>query len=618
MPNLPQPSQFSKLASKFKSLVSYSTSPSLLKHKVKSLSQRTKSLSQRTIKRLRYAEVSQPQRTPSETFSASYQNLTTEQFRQILDPLLIAHSASIPIDDPPIISILTPTYNSSLDWFVETVLSVLNQTSHAWEWCLVDDGSSAEDIRTVLTQLTQKHPRIRVAFQTSGGISAATNKALDMAYGQYVCFLDHDDTLVPHAIERSLQELEKGFDFVYSDEDKIDGSGQYYIEPFLKPDWSPEYLRGVMYVGHLLCVRKQHVLDLGGLDSQYDGVQDYELALRLSESALRVGHISEVLYHWRKIPGSIAADVRAKPKIEQLQQAAVNAHLKRLALPATAQQLGNHRIKLQPAVKDTYPLVSIIIPTKDAPHHLERCLNSLFAVSTYPNFEVVIVDNETSDPKALQLMQEYPIKRLLFPYPFHYSKANNLGAQYAQGDYLIFLNNDTEIVAKDWVQNLLYYAEQPDVGAAGALLLYPNHTVQHAGVVMGIRGTADHIMRGFPVGADGYAGSLVCAREVSAVTAACMMVKNQDFNAVVGFSEHYFHHYQDADLCMRLLHLGKRNIVVPEATLIHHESATRKEYYDLVDRYFLLDQWQDYIEAGDPFYNPGFALDRFDYSIKVT
>jgi GT2 family glycosyltransferase len=609
-----RPSQARKLFSKIKSLANSGTNPYL--------KDKTKALFKSLLKRLRYAKTrnlfSEGQHSQSDTFSSAYQNLTVDRFWEILEPVLTTHRPRVQAAPPPVISILTPTYNSSLDWFIETALSVLNQTSDAWEWCLVDDGSSADNIRTVLNQLIEKHPRIRVVFQSSGGISAATNRAVEMAHGQYVCFLDHDDTLVPHAIERALKELEKGFDCIYSDEDKIDVSGQYYVEPFLKPDWSPEYLRGVMYVGHFLCVRKQHVLDIGGFDSQYDGVQDYELMLRLSEHSLRIGHVPEVLYHWRKIPGSVAADVYAKPKIEELQQAAVQAHLVRLALSAVAQQIGNHRIKIIPKAKDIYPLVSIIIPTKDSPHHLERCLNSLFNISTYPNFEVVVVDNETSDPRALELMQEYPVKRLLFPNPFHYSRANNLGAQYAQGDYLVFLNNDTEIVTKDWIQHLLYYVEQPSIGSAGALLLYPNYTVQHAGVVMGIRGTADHIMRGFPMDVDGYAGSLVCAREVSAVTAACMMLTSEDFQAIGGFSEHYFHHYQDVDLCMKLMHLDKRNIFVPGATLIHHESATRKEYYDLADCYLLLDQWQDYIESGDPFYNPGFTLDRFDYTIKAT
>lgn len=606
-----KPSQLKKIISKIKWLASSSTYPTF-RNKIKILSQRV-------LKRRRYRQTNSPsfqrRHSQSETFSNAYKNLITDRFWEILDPILFTHSALVQVENSPSISILTPTYNSSLDWFIETILSVLNQTSYDWEWCLVDDGSSVNDIRFVLNQLAEKHPRIRVVLQSSGGISAATNRAVEMARGDYVCFLDHDDTLAPHAIERSLRELDKGFDGVYSDEDKIDFSGKYYTETFLKPDWSPEYLLGVMYVGHFLCVRRQLILDIGGLDSQYDGIQDYELALRLSEHSLCISHIPEVLYHWRKIPGSVAADVKAKPKIDKLQQAAVNAHLTRLALPATAQQLGSHRITILPEIKDTYPLVSIIIPTKDAPHHLERCLNSLFNISTYPNFEVVVVDNETTDPRAIKLMQEYPVKRLLFPHPFHYSRANNLGAQYAQGDYLIFLNNDTEIVAQNWIQNLLYYAEQPSIGAAGALLLYPDHTVQHAGVVMGIRGTADHVMRGFPAETDGYAGSLACAREVSAVTAACMMLTSQDFQAVGGFSEHYFHHYQDIDLCMKLVHLGKRNIFVPKATLIHYESVTRKEYYDLVDRYLLLDQWQDYIESGDPFYNPGFALDRFDYTM---
>jgi len=542
--------------------------------------------------------------------------ITCEGFWSIVDPVIQEQIGNFGATTPKI-SILTPTFNSALTWFVETTLSVLKQSSCDWEWCIVDDGSTTDDIRAVLQTLSHKHPRIKVLLEASGGISAATNKALELATGDYVGFLDHDDTLTPDAIQVSLEKLSQGFDLVYSDENKIDISGRHYVEPFFKPSWSPEYFRGVMYVGHFLCVRRELVVAAGGLDSQYDGVQDYELILRLSEATQAIGHIPKMLYHWRKIEGSVAQDSQAKPAVEALQQAAVNAHLVRTGLPATVEALGNHRLKVVPQPKDSYPLISIIIPTKDAPDHLERCLDSLFNLSTYPNFEVLLVDNGTGDLRALQTMRQYPVKRLNFPKTFNYSQANNLGAAYANGNYLVFLNNDTEVLAGDWLQQLLYYAEQPDVGAVGALLLFSDRTVQHAGVVMGTRGTADHIMRGFPYGVDGYAGSLVCAREVSAVTAACMMLRKQDFEQINCFNDHFFTHYQDVDLCMQLIKTGKRIIFTPRAVLFHHESATRRDYYDVLDRQLLLDQWQGYIEDGDPFYNRNFNIAHCDYRVKV-
>jgi GT2 family glycosyltransferase len=245
-------------------------------------------------------------------------------------------------------------------------------------------------------------------------------------------------------------------------------------------------------------------------------------------------------------------------------------------------------------------------------------LKSIFTRSTYQHFEVILIDNETTDQAALQTMKQYPIKRVLLPNPFNYSRANNIGASYARGEYLLFLNNDTEVVSEDWLEQLLYYARQPDVGAAGGLLLYPDQTVQHAGIVLGFRGTADHVMRGFARSMDGYAGSLACAREVSGVTAACLMMRRELFDECGGFNEHYFTHYQDVDLCVRLTQTGRMIIYTPRAVLIHHESVTRKTYYDLVDRTLFLDQWQSYVDAGDPFYNPNFDRDSHNYAVKVV
>lgn len=543
-----------------------------------------------------------------------FKNVNQNKFWQIIDPVLRKQLKTLQADRPKI-SLITPTFNSSLDWFAETVLSVLHQSVSDWQWCIVDDGSTSPEIRAILPELARKHPRIRISLQESGGISTATNRAIELASGEYICFLDHDDTLTPFALEESLKKLSEGFEIVYSDEDKIDTSGHNYVEPFFKPDWSLEYLRGVMYVGHLLCVRKELALLVGGLKSEFDGIQDYEFALRLSEKTQNIGHIPKILYHWRKVEGSIAQRIDAKPNIENLQKVAVEQHLKRLQLSAVAQPIGNHRLSIVPLPREHSPLISIIIPTKDAPEHLERCLNSIFTLSSYSNFEVLLVDNETTNLEALQIMTKFPVKHLQFPNPFNYSRANNLGAKHAQGQYLVFLNNDTEVIATDWLESLLYYAEQPDIGAVGALLIYPNKTVQHAGVVIGIRGTADHIMRGFPYEVDGYAGSLKCSREVSAVTAACMMIKTSDFIEIGEFNEHFWTHYQDVDLCMRVISNNQRIIFNPRAILAHYESATRKDYYDLVDRYLFLDQWQQYVDSGDKFYNPNLNLEKGDYSL---
>jgi GT2 family glycosyltransferase len=276
-------------------------------------------------------------------------------------------------------------------------------------------------------------------------------------------------------------------------------------------------------------------------------------------------------------------------------------------------------VKILPLPQEPYARISIIIPTRDAPEVLGRCLKSIFEKTTYPNFEVLLMDNETTDQSALALMKEYPVRQIPFPNPFNFSRANNLGSAAATGELLLFLNNDTEIIAEDWLQHLAYYTQQADVGAAGAVLAYEDRTVQHAGVALGMRGTADHTMRRFPLGADGYAGSLSCAREVSVVTGACLMIRKSVYEEIGGFNEHYFTAYQDVDVCLRLRRRGLRIICTPRALLHHHEFISRTSYYyDIIDRMLLLDQWEDVIERGDPYYNPNLDLDRGDYSPRVA
>ena len=536
----------------------------------------------------------------------------------LIEPGLKQHGARAGAQSP-FISVLTPAFNTRPEWIAEAASSLLHQTLPDWEWCIVDDGSDNRETRKLLELLRDVSPRVRVSSSPGQGISAATNHALDLARGEYVCFLDHDDLLHPLALELMQEKLRGGYDVVYSDEDKLDDSAGTLVEPFFKPDWSPEYFRGAMYVGHLLCVQRE-LAKKARFDSAFDGVQDFEFMLRLSETGPRIGHIPRILYHWRKTPGSIAEKTDAKPRVGLLQQRAVNAHLERTGLSARAEQSElPHRLKILPARRGDYAKVSIIIPTRDAPAVLGRCLKSVFEKTSYPNFEVVLMDNETTDERALALMTQYPVRRIAFPNPFNFSRANNQGAAAAKGKLLVFLNNDTEVIAEDWLQHLSYYAEQPDVGAAGALLAYDDLTVQHAGVALGMRGTADHVMRRFRIDADGYAGTLACAREVSVVTGACLMTRKSVFDDIGGFNPHFFTAYQDVDLCLRFRARGLRVICTPRALLLHHEFVSRPSYYyDIIDRMLLLDQWEEFIGRGDPYYNPNLDLERGDYSRRLA
>jgi GT2 family glycosyltransferase len=533
---------------------------------------------------------------------------------EYLEPVFARHAEQIAQTEKPRFSLITPTYETKPEWLAEAALTLLSQSFTDWEWCIVDDGSQDRQTKKMLEYLSRASPRVRVELAARAGISAATNRALDLAQGDYVGFLDHDDLLYWSALEAVEEKLREGYDAVYSDEDKLDEATGELIEPFFKPAWSPEYFRGVMYVGHLLCVRRE-IATKTRFDSAFDGVQDFEFMLRVSETGARIGHIPRVLYHWRKTPGSVAGASDAKPQVGALQQSAVNAHLGRLKLPAQAEQSDlPHRLKILPVPRTNLPSVSIIIPTKDAPEMLGRCLKSVSERTSHSTFEVILMDNDTTDERSLQLMQQYPARRISLPNPFNFSRANNQGALAATGDFLVFLNNDTEIITADWLQHLVYYAEQPDVGAAGALLIYEDRTVQHAGVALGMRGTADHTMRGFPLGVDGYAGSLACAREVSAVTGACLMMRKSLFQEIGGFNEHFFTAYQDVDLCLRLRERGLRLICTPQALVVHHESVSRQNYYDMIDRMLLLDQWESVIERGDPYYNPNLDLEHGDYS----
>ncbi len=521
----------------------------------------------------------------------------------------------------PLVSVVTPVYDTDPEWLGRAVDSVRGQSYPEWQLCLADDGSTSEATLEYLRSLAGD-PRIAVVLGgRNEGIAAATNRALESAEGEFVAFLDHDDELEPDALLECVRLLDArpDTDVIYTDEDKVDRRGKR-SEPFFKPAWSPEFFRGVMYVGHLLLVRRSLVDRVGGLDSTFDGVQDYELMLRVSELTDRIEHLPKILYHWRKLPQSVASSADAKAGIADLQAAAVARHLERCGIPALARPNPDfpHRAILRPGPRSLWPRVTVIVPTKDAPQQLARCLRSIFARSTYPDFGVILVDNGTTDPEARRLFEAYPVEVLPFAGPFNFSRANNLGIAHADGELVVFLNNDTEVRTPEWLEALVSLAELDGVGAVGPLLVYPNGTVQHAGVVLGLRGTADHIMRGFPSDVDGYAGSLSCTREVSAVTAACMMLRRGLLEELGGFDEHYGTHYQDVDLCLRLRRAGRRNLFTPRAVVRHDEGVTRGSRYDQLDRALFLDAWGETIERGDPYYNPALSLSGADYRARRT
>lgn len=530
---------------------------------------------------------------------------------------------AFPREKWPLISVIVPTFNTPLALLRSALASVRAQTYCRWELIVADDGSTDHRVIDWLRAEFSNDPKCQlIVLPDNQGISTATNAGVNAATGEFVAFLDHDDELTSEALAEvsSALLIDPAIDIVYTDQDKWDEAGNV-VDNFFKPDWSPVYFLGVMYVGHLLVMRRSLFQRIGGCDSRYDKVQDYELMLRASEATNRIHHIRQILYHWRTVSGSIASSIDAKSGIGELQEKAVQAHLDRTQIPlkARAHPILPHRVQLSPAsCRPKNPRISIVIPTRDAPEHLERCLKSIYERSTYENFEVIAVDTGSTDPQALRVQDSFPIRVLKDLGPFNFARANNLAALEASGQILVFLNNDTEVVTSDWLEILASHLRIPKVGAVGPLLLYPEGSVQHAGVVLGFRGTADHVMRGFDSSSDGYAGSLSCSRETMAVTAACMMVRRDFYQRIGGMNQGYASIYQDVDFCLRINEHGLSTVFVANAKLMHHESMSRGSEYNHVDRALFIDRWKHLLEAGDPFYNPHFTRNKWDYSLRRT
>lgn len=520
--------------------------------------------------------------------------------------------------NPPRFSVLMPTFNTPERLLNFAIESVLQQTYPVWELCIADDGSTKSHVRATLEEYASNDPRIKLApFCKHGGIAAASNAALALATGDYVALLDHDDELAEHALYRMAQAIvaDPSIDMLYSDEDKLLSDGRRR-HPFFKPDWSPEFFLGCMYTCHLGVYRTSLVRELGGFRSDFDGAQDYDLVLRLTEKTNRIVHVPDILYHWRMAAGSTARGVRAKPQAKLAGMRALDEHLKRTKRAGHTEpgpSPGLNWVRFEVIGR---PTISIVIPSlcrpgrRGKPSMLERCVESIASVSRYRQFETIVLDRKTMPADIERRLAEFQIKRLTYDGDFNWSCVNNLGAAHATGDHLLFLNDDTEVVSPDWLEAMLEFSQQPEIGAVGAKLIFPDGALQHVGVTVPT-GLPGHPFYGFPGKHTGYFGRAVLPHNCAAVTGACIMTRRDVFARAGGFDESFPLNYNDIDYCLRVRQLGYRIVYTPHAKLIHHESVTKPGVLSGELDAFRA-RWGAVV---DPYYNPNLDPTTFDYRI---
>lgn len=527
----------------------------------------------------------------------------------------------------PLISILMPVFNTEPAELTAAIESVLNQSYSNWELCIADDCSSRSEIREILSDFAARDSRIKVTFESQrGGISHACNAAWALANGDFVCFLDHDDTLAPHALAYVSEVLNRDpeADLLYSDEDKIDQRGRRF-EPFFKPDWSPDLLLSENYVCHLLVLRRDLASKVGRLNSNCDGSQDYDLILRASSQANRIVHVPKVLYHWRTSVGSAAASADNKKYALDSAQRALTAHFRDDGASVAVEPgriTGRWRVR--------YPIpdgtrVSIIIASGGNVEILRSNLEALFSKTTYSNYEVVVIDNSKLNVIE-QLVRHFQTSRPNLRYidwrnkPFNYSVINNAAAKQCDSQVLLFLNDDTSVIEPHWLEAMVELVMRPEVGAVGARLLYPDGRIQHAGVVMGLYDNCGHAFKGLDGAVSHYFDFPDIIRNVSAITGACFMTRTDVFWQAGGFDETEFAvAFNDIDLSLKIGNLGYRVLYTPHAELYHHE-AFSKTSKDLVPHPIEVEgmrlKWGKIIQA-DPFYNPNLTRNDEDYSLRT-
>ena len=532
-------------------------------------------------------------------------------------------------------SILVPLYNTPERFLREMIESVTAQTYGKWELCLADGSDDAHDfVGRICQEYRQKDSRIKYQkLAKNEGISGNTNECYKMATGNYIALFDHDDLLHPCVLFAYMQAIcEKDADYIYCDEATFKGNSiNHMITLHFKPDFAPDNLLANNYICHF-SVFSRELLESGELfRSQFDGSQDHDMILRLTAKAKHIVPVPRILYYWRSHKGSVASSIDAKTYAIDAAKGAVADHLTKLGyrnfeIESTRAFATIFRIKYELTSR---PLVSIIIPNKDHVDDLSRCVESIINLSTYDNYEIVIVENNSETAEIRTYYEEisrHPrVQVVEYKGDFNYSKINNFGVQYAKGEYLLLLNNDTEVITPDWMEELLMYAMRKDVGVVGAKLYYPDKTIQHAGIVIGLGAhrTAGHTHYRIPEANVGYMGRLCYAQDVTAVTGACMMVSKALYEELGGLDESFTVALNDVDFCLRVREKGFLNIFTPFAELYHYESKSRGSdkkderalrYQQESDRFRV--KWADALAKGDPYYNPNFSLDHSDFTVN--
>ena len=528
------------------------------------------------------------------------------------------------LSEPPMIAVLMPVFNPKPEWLQQAIDSVRAQLYPHWQLCIADDCSTDPAIRPLLEAAAHADGRIRVVFrELNGHISAASNSALELVEAPWVALLDHDDLLAEDALAWVVRTIveQPTVRMIYTDEDKVGADG-LRRDPFFKTDWNPILMEGQNALCHLGVYSTDLVREVGGFRTGFEGSQDHDLALRCSRQLQRdqIIHLPRLLYHWRLHPESTASGLKAKPYSHSAAERAVGHHLE--CLPASVTRLERTDAGIQPffALPIPAPRVSVIIPTRNGLNVLAPCLRSLLDQTDYPNLEIVVVDNGSDDPATLAFLADLEvagrIRVLVDPSPFNYSALNNKAVEQVTGEWICLMNNDIEVIQPEWLTQMLAYAQRPGVGAVGARLLYPDRRIQHGGVLLGIGGVAGHAHHGLAHNDLGYYCRAQLAQEMSAVTAACLLVSKNNYQAVDGLNEeHLSVAFNDVDFCLKLLDQGLANVYVPTAVLVHHESVSRgfedtpvKQARFAREVAWMQQHWGEHLTA-DAAYNPSLMLD---------
>lgn len=530
-----------------------------------------------------------------------------------------------------LISVAVPVYHTGELFLRQMIESVMDQSYKNWELCIVNAGSDDEKVKEILNEYAEKDKRIRVReLAENEGIGKNTNRAFEMAEGEYVALLDHDDLLAPDALFEVACAIERSHpDIIYSDEDKVSGENLEHTQPHFKPDFNIDLLRANNYICHLLVIKKTLIDKVGGFREGFDGAQDHDFIFRCSDNADIIVHIPRILYHWRTHQASTADNPASKLYAYEAGIRAVRENIERNGEEAEVthtKDYGFYKVVYKVRKRS---LVSIIIPNKDNKDTLKKCIDSVLTKTTYDNYEIIIVENNSTQQETFDYYKELEknsrIRVIKWEKGFNFSAINNYAAKSANGEYLLFLNNDIEVRSADWIDGMLGNAQRKDVGIVGCRLLYPDNTIQHAGVIIGIGGIAGHAFTNLPAARSGYMHRASTQVDYSAVTAACMMISKKLFEEVGGFEEKLTVAFNDIDLCLRVREKGYLVVYDAYVEMIHYESKTRgsedskekvRRFQDEIE--YMRTRWIDILKQGDPYYNPNLTLSKWNFSLKAN